>query len=342
MGSTLGGTVLALDNNSTTSPSHLRVGDTVFGFVSDGVGAQAGYQTYATVPINKISKLPPNLTLAEAVTVPCNLVTALHTLTQDLGLALPWPVPSKEDWVPREADEPILVWGAASSVGFYALQVLRHWGYRHVLAVASGKHHERLRGLGAKVCFDYGRADVVEDILGYLDGLKGVDAAAGPKVPFILDCIGSKEGTLRPLSKIAESGAKVAVMLPVINVHADKDQEPDYEMDVSKVLAGEWKDGVDLIGTRTHFYAEVSRPQTKFLASRHTANGHHSQNEFFRDHLQPEIVPALLEQGVVQPNRPRIVEGSTLLERAQNALDLLRDRAPSGEKLVWRVADEEN
>jgi hypothetical protein len=45
---------------------------------------------------------------------------------------------------------------------------------------------------------------------------------------------------------------------------------------------------------------------------------------------------------VVQPNKLRLVEGKTLLERAQKALDLLRDQAVSGEKLVWRVADEEN
>lgn len=35
-----------------------------------------------------------------------------------------------------------------------------------------------------------------------------------------------------------------------------------------------------------------------------------------------------------------MVEGKTLLDRAQKALDLLRDQAVSGEKLVWRVADD--
>jgi hypothetical protein len=65
------------------------------------------------------------------------------------------------------------------------------------------------------------------------------------------------------------------------------------------------------------------------------------QNEFFKNHLQSEIVPALLEQGVIQPNKTRVVEGSTFLERAQNALDLLKDQAVSGEKLVWRVAEED-
>lgn len=63
------------------------------------------------------------------------------------------------------------------------------------------------------------------------------------------------------------------------------------------------------------------------------------QNEFFKDHLQPEIIPAVLEQGIVQPLKQRIVEGDTLLERATNALNLLRNRAVSGERLVWRVAE---
>lgn len=65
-----------------------------------------------------------------------------------------------------------------------------------------------------------------------------------------------------------------------------------------------------------------------------------SQNEFFKWHLQPDIVPELLAKGIIEPNRQRIVEGATLLERAQNALNLLRERAPSGERLVWRVSEE--
>ena len=47
----------------------------------------------------------------------------------------------------------------------------------------------------------------------------------------------------------------------------------------------------------------------------------------------------MLAQGIIKPNKQRIVEGATLLARAQAALDLLRRRAPSGERLVWRVAD---
>ncbi|KAK4153949.1 chaperonin 10-like protein [Chaetomidium leptoderma] len=319
LGCTFGGTVVALGSNS--SSSHLAVGDTVYGFVQDGAEQEAGYQEYVTVPTWKVSKLPSSspLSLQEAVTVPGNLVTAMHVVTEDLGLALPWPV-TPPPTAAGVAGEGILVWGAASGVGMYVVQVLRHWGYGNVLAVASARHHGMLKELGARVCFDYRKEGVVEEILGYVEKSVG-NGGSGPKVPFIVDCIGSTEGTLRPLTKIAEPGSKVGVMLPVINVHAGQGQEPDLEMDVSKVLPGEWKEGVELKGTRTFFYAK---------------------NEFFKNHLQPEIVPALLEQGVIQPNKQRIVEGKTMLERAQNALNLLRDQAVSGEKLVWRVADEAN
>lgn len=61
------------------------------------------------------------------------------------------------------------------------------------------------------------------------------------------------------------------------------------------------------------------------------------QNEFFKERLQPEILPALLAEGIIKPNNQRVVEGATMVERAQNALDLLRNKAVSGERLVWRV-----
>lgn len=63
------------------------------------------------------------------------------------------------------------------------------------------------------------------------------------------------------------------------------------------------------------------------------------KNEFFKEKLQPEIMPTLLEQGIVKPNRYRLVEGKTLLKRAQGAIDALRRKEVSGERLVWRVAE---
>lgn len=290
----------ALSESSKT----LEVGDKVFGF-SFQQEQHKPMQTYITVPVTLLGKVPANVSAQEAVTVPSNFCTAMHTITTDLELELPWPIP--ENWTPPEADKPILVWGAASSVGQYVLQVLKHWGYRNVLAVASAKHHSSLKDLGAAAVFDYNDKDVV------------LSLSSGPRIPYIIDCIGSLEGTLTPLSKIAENGSKVAVMLPVIVSHASSSEVPAYEMDVGNVLVGQWKDGVQVKGVRTHFY---------------------QKNEFFKYHLQPDIMPALLQDGLIQPNKQRLVEGETLLERAEQALSLLRDRSVSGEKLVWRVAED--
>jgi len=66
----------------------------------------------------------------------------------------------------------------------------------------------------------------------------------------------------------------------------------------------------------------------------------HKQNPAFKEKLQSSLMPTLLEKGIIKPNKVRIVEGKTLLDRAQKALDLLRQKAPSGERLVWRVSEE--
>jgi hypothetical protein len=50
-------------------------------------------------------------------------------------------------------------------------------------------------------------------------------------------------------------------------------------------------------------------------------------------------MPTLLAEGIVKPNTYRIIEGETMLERAQAALDALRRKEVSAERLVWRVAD---
>ncbi|OHE93606.1 zinc-binding dehydrogenase [Colletotrichum orchidophilum] len=304
MGGGAAGTVVAVGPGADAD--RLQPGDKIFTFAFHHFSERA-HQDFATVPAYLVSKLPANVTPQEAATVPTNLITVFHAVTADLGLELPWPRP--EGWVPAARNGAVLVWGAASSVGAYAVQVLRYWGYRNILAVASEKHHAHLREIGAKKTFSYRDEDVVDKILGVV-GEGGV--------PFVLDCIGSVEGTLRPLTKIAGKGTKVAVMLPVIVRDATDEVEPEYEMEVKNVLVGEWAEGVELRGVRTHFY----------LA-----------NEFFKEKMQREIVPTLLEQGVIKPNKQKIVEGATMLERAQKAIELLRKRDPSGERLVWRVSD---
>jgi NADPH:quinone reductase-like Zn-dependent oxidoreductase len=210
----------------------LKVGDKVFGYAFR-TGSEKTHQEYITVPSFLAGKIPEGMSMQEVVTVPLNLVTAFNVLTKDLELQLPWPVP--RNWNCPLPDTPILIWGAASSVGIYCIQVLRHWGYKNVLAVASGKHHEHLSELGAAGCFDYRDSAVVSKILDSIATRHGND----PRIP--------------------ESRAIVAVMLPIILRDATEDEEPEYEMDVSNVLKDRWADGVILRGCRTHHYLEVNQ-----------------------------------------------------------------------------------
>ena len=300
LGGGLGGTITQVGPNTT----HLKIGDRVFGYAFQG-NTQKAHQEFVCVPEHLLALIPHGFTMQEVVTLPNNFVTVFHALTADLGLELAWPKP--DDWVPKAKETSILIWGGSSSVGQFALQVLRWYGYANLLATASKRNHALLNECGATSVFDYNDAQVTSKIH---------EAAGNKGVDLVLDCIGSQSGSLAPISKVLSNGSTVAVLLPVIIRDASETEAPEYAMEVTS--AAEWKDGVKVKGVRTHFYQD---------------------NPFFRDHLQPGIMPRMLEMGVVKPNRQKIIEGKTLLDRAQKAMDVLRRKEVSGERLVWRVWD---
>ena len=307
LGDGVAGTVLSVGPDV----KRLKVGDQVFGFTWRSQKEKA-HQTYVVAPENLLGILPSNASMQEAVTLGNNFVTAFHTLVTDLGFSLPWPKPS--DFAPKNQDSPILIWGGSSSVGQYAIQVLQYYGYSNILTTASKRNHELLTSYGATKCFDYNELDITKSILEYAASLTPDGTST---IPSILDCIGSQSGSVIPLSKIAQPGSTVAILLPVIIKDATSTTAPEYAMDVTAAAA--WAPGVRAVGVRTHFYLD---------------------NTFHADHLQPTIMPEMLRRGIVRPNRQKVVEGKTMLERAQKALDMLRRKEVSGERLVWRVADE--
>jgi NADPH:quinone reductase-like Zn-dependent oxidoreductase len=81
--------------------------------------------------------------------------------------------------VPHAAAPWTLVWGGASSVGLFTIQLARLSGYR-VIATASPKNAELVRLSGADVVVNYRDADVVEQIKAATDGgvAYGVDTVS--------------------------------------------------------------------------------------------------------------------------------------------------------------------
>jgi NADPH:quinone reductase-like Zn-dependent oxidoreductase len=194
--------------------------------------------------------------MEQVATIPENFITVFNTMASDLNLPTPWPKPA--GYVPPRADEPILIWGAASSVGQQALQVLRYYGYKHLLATASSAHHDYLKNIGASAVVDYKDPNVAELLLSAAVQIRGDKQ---PAVPMVIDCIGSQEGSLRAIAQIAQRGTTVAIMLPVILKHASADQTPEYSMEVES--AAPWMDGVEPKGVRTHFVWRVGAPAPK-------------------------------------------------------------------------------
>ncbi|KAB8360963.1 hypothetical protein FH972_024695 [Carpinus fangiana] len=288
----------------------LRIGDKVFGYGFQDQQTRA-YQLYVTISAHMCGKIPSNVTPQEAVTVPDSLITAVHTLSYSLRLPLQWPVPASPS---PSTKTPILVWGGSSSSGHAILQVLKHWGYTNIIATSSPQHHELLKVLGATKVFDYRDEKIVENIKNAGRSLSG--NTQGPAVPLIVDSIGSVSGSLAPISAIASTGTRVAVLLPVLIRAPSVKGPPEYAMDVK--LMAKWQDGVEVEGVRTHFYME---------------------NEALKERLQSEMLPELVRTGAIRPIRQRLITGSTMLERAESALQAWREGV-SGERLVWRVSGE--
>ncbi|TCO75640.1 zinc-dependent alcohol dehydrogenase family protein [Chromatocurvus halotolerans] len=104
-------------------------GDHVDGFASSTV----------TMPASVFSRIPSNLTLREAATLPCAALTAWRALTVETQLR-------PGDW--------ILVQGSGG-VSLFALQFARLMGCRVIATSSSSEKLERLRALGAEHVINY-------------------------------------------------------------------------------------------------------------------------------------------------------------------------------------------
>ncbi|KAF1993657.1 GroES-like protein [Amniculicola lignicola CBS 123094] len=272
----------------------LKIGDKVFGFTWRKQEEKA-HQDYCTAPEWLFAVLPERYTLQQAVTLPNNFVTVFHAISTDWGVDLPWP--KLEGYVPEEKDKAVLIWGGATSVGQYAIQILKYYGYTNIVTTASKGHHEALKKFGARWTLEYRSSNIVQDILD----------TTGTDIRYVLDCVGSLEGSMKPVSKVAGKGCTVAILLPVVVRDSSEDNDPLYGMDTQGCC--DWEQGVEVKGVRTHFY------------------------------LEPDIMHTMLKEGIVEPNKQKVIEGKTMLERAQKAMDALRRKEASGERLVWRVSD---
>lgn len=148
------------------------------------------------------------MTDEEAASIPLGFTTAGVGIFHDLGFEFP-------DLGARQLPkhDPILVWGGASSVGQYAIQLFRVLGYENIVTTASTKHRQHLRRLGAKHVIDYqtGQPDPEVRKKTLVDRI--LECTAQKKFRWIFDAT-AVEDYQEIIARVAQAPGKVAMTLP--------------------------------------------------------------------------------------------------------------------------------
>ncbi|KAJ6456088.1 chaperonin 10-like protein [Mycena sanguinolenta] len=303
LGFNAAGTVVEVGEGSS-----LRVGDRIIAFsvhIFARQELQGTMQEFVVLPDHLCAKVPDDLALDSAATIPDNFVTAFYVLFDQLSLPIPSSFPATSR--PPHPNTPILIYGAGSTTGQYTLQLLHAAGYTNIVATASQKHHAFLRSLGATHVVDYASPTLASDIA-HAVGSDG-------KIALAVDAI-SADGTISKIAQVLRPGGAVAFLLPI---------------KVGDTVS------VGDAGMRSAI-PEEQNPFSSDTKIAYVRTFTYRQNEYLKNNLMPRILPQLLSSGIIQPNKVRLLNEGTLKERVATGLDLLRNNTVSGEKVIVKVA----
>lgn len=133
----------------------LKPGDHVMGFAPAG----GAFSSHLTVSAESVWKLPPNIDLVEAASVPVVFGTAFHALHTLARL---------------RRGETVLIHAAAGGVGLAAVQLAQRIGAVILATAGNDPKREYLRSLGVAQVMDSRTLDFADETLRFTDG-RGVD-----------------------------------------------------------------------------------------------------------------------------------------------------------------------
>lgn len=194
-----------------------EIGDGVLGFkVGDRVAAYHDYDTphgsYAEFAIGEAYatfNIPDTISFEQAATIPLAAMTASLALFSRLGLPEPW---FKEKTWSQRPDGGVLVYGAVSAVGTFAIKLLQKADIHPIICVAGRGRDFVLSHLDEK------RGDVAID---YRDGERSVIDAIQNAVPegkslrFALDAVSEKASFAVLCKTLDPAGSAMSVVSPV-------------------------------------------------------------------------------------------------------------------------------
>ena len=151
------GTVVAIHPSSPPAiRNRLPLGTTVCGLIhgaNTGDPSNGAFATYIRASAPLVLRVPGTWTPSDAATLGSGLTTAIVALFAK-GSGLELPVSPDNPALPGEPLVDVLVYGASTSTGTMAIQLLKLSGAR-VITTCSPRNFELVKGYGADVVFDY-------------------------------------------------------------------------------------------------------------------------------------------------------------------------------------------
>jgi NADPH:quinone reductase len=205
----------------------LNTGDDIAGYVSsvgsdvtefkagDRVGAfhvmrspSGSFAEYAIAPVKTTFHLPKKTSFEEAATIPLAAMTAVVGLYARLGLPEPWAKVHPAREIAKQGG--VLVYGAASAVGAFAVKLLARADVHPIICVAG-------RGIPyVESLIDKSQGDVVVDYrkgdAAVVDGIKAAIPSGG-KLMYCFDAV-SENGSVPNICKVLDSHGHISTVLP--------------------------------------------------------------------------------------------------------------------------------
>jgi NADPH2:quinone reductase len=134
--------------------TQVKPGDEVF-FSGIGVGSEGSYAEYALIHEQQAVSKPAALSFTDAAALGLVFPTAYYALVTRGAV---------------QADETVLIQGAAGGVGSASVQLAKAFGARVIATIAGAEEAAFVRGLGADETIDYRREDVEERVAALTGG----------------------------------------------------------------------------------------------------------------------------------------------------------------------------
>ncbi|KAI9369430.1 chaperonin 10-like protein [Aspergillus egyptiacus] len=180
-----------------------------------------GWQKFVVSREATTAKIPANTTFEDAAAMPFALLTAVSALHLHLGMAKPG----------TNAKGKALIWSASGSVGGYAVQYAASVGYE-VVATASPRKFEYVRGLGASTVLDYKDDEIVSKLksLGPYDYIMTAsgDAKGAQALSEILQPDGGTFASVRPQSDEMNLAGNVHLTYDFFSMTTQKPENGDF------------------------------------------------------------------------------------------------------------------